>query len=45
MDPSTGDPSFELGHGEIKSPQKTLDEIIDYLESEKIPCIDSAMEQ
>lgn len=25
--------------GEIKSPQKTLDEIIEYLESEKTPCI------
>ncbi len=39
LDPSTGEPSFELGLGEIKSPQKTLDEIFDYLESEKIPCI------
>ena len=39
LESSTGEPSFELKLGEIKSPQKTLDEIIEYLESEKTPCI------
>ncbi|WP_173475273.1 ATP-binding protein [Fibrobacter succinogenes] len=39
LDSNTGEPSFELKLGEIKTPQKTLDEIFDYLESEKRPCI------
>ena len=39
LDSNTGEPSFELKLGEIKTPQKTLDEIFDYLENEKRPCI------
>lgn len=39
LDSNTGEPSFELKLGEIKTPQKTLDEIFDYLETEKRPCI------
>ena len=30
LDSNTGEPSFELKLGEIKTPQKTLDEIFDY---------------
>ena len=39
LDSNTGEPSFELKLGEIKTPLATLDEIFDYLESEKKPCI------
>lgn len=39
LDANTGEPSFELRLGEIKTPQKTLDEIFEYLESEKKPCL------
>ncbi len=39
LDSNTGDPSFELKLGEIKTPQATLDEIFEFLESEKKPCI------
>ena len=39
LDSNSGEPSFELKLGEINTPQKTLDEIFDYLESEKKPSI------
>lgn len=39
LDSNTGEPSFELKLGEIKTPQATLDEIFDFFESEKKPCI------
>jgi len=39
LDSNTGEPSFELKLGEIKAPQSTLDELFEFFESEKKPCI------
>lgn len=39
LDSNTGEPSFELKLGEIKTPKTTLDELFDFFESEKKPCI------
>ncbi len=39
LDSQTGDPSFDISLGDIQTPQTTLDEIFDYLESADRPCI------
>ena len=39
LDPQTGTPSFDISLGDIQSPQTTLDEIFEYLESADTPCI------
>ena len=39
LDPVTGDPKFEIGLGEIVSPQTTLSEIFEYLEAADMPCV------
>ena len=39
LDPVTGDPKFEIGIGEIASPQTTLSEIFEYLETADMPCV------
>ncbi len=39
LDPHTGEPSFDIGLGDIPSPQTTLDEIFRYLEEADKPCI------
>lgn len=39
LDSNTGEPSFELRVGDIKNPDLTLDQIFEYLESEKKPTI------
>lgn len=39
VDPSTGSMAFDIGLGEITSPQVTLDEIFDYLERAERHCI------
>lgn len=39
LDPVTGEPSFELKLGDIEKPDFTLDQIFEYLESEKKPTI------
>ena len=39
LDARTGDPSFDLGLGDIQTPQTTLDEIFDYIEEADKPCI------
>lgn len=39
LDAMTGEPSFDIGLGNIQSPQTTLDEIFAYLESADRPCI------
>lgn len=39
LDSITGEPSFDLGLGNIQTPQITLDEIFTYLESADKPCI------
>lgn len=38
-DAMTGEPSFDIGLGDIQTPQTTLDEIFDYLESADKPCV------
>ena len=35
----TGKPGFDIGLGDIQSPQTTLDEIFDYLEAADKPCL------
>lgn len=35
----TGEPSFDIGIGDIQSPAVTLDEIFSYLELADKPCI------
>ena len=35
----TGEPSFDIGLGDIQTPQTTLDEIFQYLESADKPCL------
>lgn len=39
LDAITGEPTFDIGLGDIQSPQITLDEIFSYLESADKPCI------
>lgn len=39
IDTVTGEPSFEIGLGEITEPLKTLEEIFSYLEQADKPCI------
>lgn len=39
LDSMTGEPSFDIGLGDIHTPQTTLDEIFEYLESADKPCI------
>lgn len=39
LDPLTGEPSFDIGIGDIEAPLSTLDEIFEYLESSERPCI------
>ncbi len=39
LDPTTGDPSFDIGIGKIQEPTFTLEEIFKYLESADKPCI------
>ena len=39
LDALTGDPSFDLGLGDIQSPQTSLDEIFAYIEEADKPCI------
>lgn len=39
IDTQTGEPSFEIGIGEIESPETTLDEIFKYLGSSDKPCV------
>lgn len=39
LDTITGEPSFDISLGDIQSPQVTLDEIFEYLESAEKPCI------
>lgn len=39
LDALTGEPTFDIGLGDIQAPQTTLDEIFEYLESADRPCI------
>lgn len=39
LDAATGEPTFDIGLGDIQSPQTTLDEIFDYLEHADRPCV------
>ena len=39
LDALTGEPTFDIGLGDIQAPQTTLDEIFEYLESADKPCI------
>lgn len=39
LDAVTGEPTFDIGIGEIEQPQTTLDEIFTYLEAADKPCI------
>lgn len=39
LDSRTGDPSFDLGLGDIQVPQATLDEIFAYIEEADKPCV------
>lgn len=39
LDAVTGEPGFDIGLGDIQSPQTTLDEIFRYLESADKPCV------
>lgn len=39
LDPITGEPGLDIGIGDIREPQITLDEIFEYLESADRPCI------
>lgn len=39
LDPITGNPSFDLGLGDIQTPRTTLDEIFAYIEEADRPCI------
>lgn len=39
LDPLTGEPSFDLGLGDVQMPQTTLDEIFAYIEEADQPCI------
>ncbi len=39
IDPLTGQPTFDLGLGDIQSPQTSLDEIFSLIEQADMPCI------
>lgn len=39
LDNMTGEPSFDIGLGDIHAPETTLDEIFEYLESADKPCV------
>ncbi len=39
LDAMTGEPSFDIGLGDIQTPQTTLDEIFAYLEAADKPCV------
>ncbi|WP_080903101.1 ATP-binding protein [Parabacteroides sp. Marseille-P3160] len=39
LDTMTGEPSFDIGLGDIRAPQTTLDEIFEYLEAADKPCL------
>ncbi len=39
MDPISGEPGLDIGIGDIKTPEVTLDEIFRYLETSQKPCI------
>lgn len=39
LDAVTGEPSFDIGLGDIQTPQTTLDEIFEYLEAADKPCL------
>ncbi len=39
LDPLTGEPSFDIGLGDIQKPETTLDEIFSYLENANKPCV------
>lgn len=39
LDSMTGEPSFDLGLGDIQAPQTSLDEIFAYIEEADKPCI------
>ncbi len=39
LDPQTGVPTFDIGIGEIQSPQTSLEEIFSYLDKAEKPCI------
>ena len=39
MDAITGEPGFDIGLGDIQTPQTTLDEIFQYLDAADKPCI------
>lgn len=39
LDPITGEPSFDIGLGDIQLPETTLDEIFTYLEASDKPCV------
>lgn len=39
LDAISGEPTLDLGLGDIKAPQTTLDEIFEYLEKSEKPCI------
>ena len=39
LDSMTGQPTFDLGLGDIQTPQTTLDEIFEYIEQADRPCI------
>ena len=39
LDAVTGEPGFDIGLGDIQTPQTTLDEIFEYLESADKPCL------
>lgn len=39
LDPLTGAPSFDVGVGDITTPEMTLEQIFDYLEKANKPCV------
>lgn len=39
LDPITGEPAFDIGFGDIQTPQTTIDEIFEYLEESDKPCV------
>lgn len=39
IDALTGEPRFDIGLGDIQTPQATLDEIFEYLETAEKPCL------
>lgn len=39
LDAITGEPTFDLGLGDIKSPDVTLDQLFEYMESADKPCL------